>query len=691
MKSVRLFPAAAACALALSSCAFGQATGSLSVLALQPSGYGGTLTRGLIQASDGNFYTSPQNSSYVFRITPAGSISSLKGQIDASCGQGIQSGLIEGPDGDLYGITNGGGTNGYGVFFSFSLATKTCTGIYNLAQADGNELAGPLTLGADGNFYGVFYYGGANNQGEAFRITPAGVFTDIYDFDAVSGGGDGENPGGALFQASDGNWYGVTHNGVTGANDGGLFQLVPGTTTPWVETVFFGFDSGAGYNSQGVNEWTDGNLYGVNAYGATGYGSIWESDLFDNNPNGDFFTLPGGGDQSQSNIFLAGDGNFYSALSSYSGAPDGSFFSFNPGTSKYTDLVDFPANSGAPITPVGPVIQGSDGNFYGDAGVVGSSAGGYYKLAVTPAVPTNLAVTVNKTTLSAGQSVTVSWTVKNVTNDTAAQCYAYPYIQQGGFNVATATAGAWTGKLSSTISNFTMSGSKTVTPTEDGAYVYAVECQGSLAALSPAVTVSGTAAAATSTTLTANPNPVIYGSQVTFTATVKETSGSNTPTGSVTFTAYGQTLATVNLSNGVATLKANAVGYPANTYAVQAKYNGDSGDETSTSNTVNLALDYGTSTTVSVTPSSGPVGTTFKLSATVAQTTGTGTAKPTGSVTFYADGQALITVGLSGGAASFSASSNGYPAGTYSITAKYNGSSTDIKSTSTSSSVTLTK
>jgi hypothetical protein len=84
-------------------------------------------------------------------------------------------------------------------------------------------------------------------------------------------------------------------------------------------------------------------------------------------------------------------------------------------------------------------------------------------------------------------------------------------------------------------------------------------------------------------------------------------------------------------------------------------------------------------------PSTVAVGGSTTLKAVVAKTSGGGT--PTGTVTFFANGKTLTSVALSGGVASFSASTSGYPIGSYTITAKYNGDSTDM--TSSSSAVTL--
>ena len=69
---------------------------------------------------------------------------------------------------------------------------------------------------------GTTAYGGANSDGLVFKITSAGVFTILHNFD----GADGNYPAAGLAPGSDGNFYGTTADG--GANgDGTIFQITP--------------------------------------------------------------------------------------------------------------------------------------------------------------------------------------------------------------------------------------------------------------------------------------------------------------------------------------------------------------------------------------------------------------------------------------------------------------------------------
>ena len=75
----------------------------------------------------------------------------------------------------------------------------------------GNDGANPeagLVQGSDGNFYGTTYNGGTNGgYGTVFKISPNGALTSLYSF---TGGNDGGYPDAGLVQGSDGNFYGTT-------------------------------------------------------------------------------------------------------------------------------------------------------------------------------------------------------------------------------------------------------------------------------------------------------------------------------------------------------------------------------------------------------------------------------------------------------------------------------------------------
>jgi uncharacterized repeat protein (TIGR03803 family) len=96
-----------------------------------------------------------------------------------------------------------------------AVRAQTYDVIHDFGPLFGPEPASPighLTLGPDGNFYGVSFFGGDVTNcplgcGTVFRLDSSGDVTTIHEF---AGGEDGQFPSGDLLLASDGNFYGVT-------------------------------------------------------------------------------------------------------------------------------------------------------------------------------------------------------------------------------------------------------------------------------------------------------------------------------------------------------------------------------------------------------------------------------------------------------------------------------------------------
>jgi uncharacterized repeat protein (TIGR03803 family) len=300
----------------------------------------------LVLATDGNFYgTTYQGgaSGYgtVFKITPAGTLTTLYSFCSqAMCTDGIgpEAGLIQGTDGNFYGTTAyGGGANGDGTAFKITPA-GTLTTLYSFCSqtdcTDGHLPTAGLIQGTDGNFYGTSTYGGANNDGTVFRITPAGTLTTLYSFCSQTNCTDGSLPTASLIQGTDGDFYGTTSEG--GANtDGTVFRITPAGTL----TTLYSFCSQTNCTdgiepNAGLIQGTDGNFYGTTYFGGT-YSEPTDGTVFEITPAGTLTTLYSfcsqtncsDGDRPFAGLIQGTSGTFYGTAAFGGADGDGTVFS----------------------------------------------------------------------------------------------------------------------------------------------------------------------------------------------------------------------------------------------------------------------------------------------------------------------------------------------------------------------------
>jgi uncharacterized repeat protein (TIGR03803 family) len=324
---------------------------------------------------------------------------------------------VQGTDGNLYGTASAGGT-GAGCTFSGGCGTAfkitptgSLTTVYNFCSetncTDGSFPSGPLTLGIDGNFYGIASGGGTGAYcplgpgqcGTVFKLTPAGALRTLYNFCSQPNCADGwypAGPFGALVQGRDGNFYGTTWGG--GANDNGtVFKLTPSGLTSEVLTTLWAFcsqsDCSDGSTPSTLIQATDGNFYGTTYGGGVVDGAGANGTIFKITPSGTLTTLyafcptssyPNCEEGADPNapLIQANNGNFYGTTTiggSSCTIPTlcGTVFEFRPGGT-LTTLFSFCsqtncADGGAPFVGL---AQGSDGNFYGTTSIGGANADG---------------------------------------------------------------------------------------------------------------------------------------------------------------------------------------------------------------------------------------------------------------------------------------------------------------------------
>ncbi|HYA25927.1 MAG TPA: choice-of-anchor tandem repeat GloVer-containing protein [Terriglobales bacterium] len=272
-------------------------SGVLTVLyrfCTQPGCPDGNGINGLIQANDGNFYgttyyggAQPQGvcspggqpgCGTIFKLTPEGTLTTLYsfcGETNCADGSNPFANLVQGTDGDLYGLTTLGGTNCYpygcGTVFKITLG-GTLTTLHSFSGGDGSGPTGALMPSSDGNFYGTTNFGGNTSCsvpggcGTVFKMTRSGTVSTIYNFCAQTNCIDGSGPNIGLAPLTEGTnqvLYGTTAGG--GANDRGtVFMITPQGSL----TTLHSFAANEGQDPwAGVIQATNGSFYGTTAFG----------------------------------------------------------------------------------------------------------------------------------------------------------------------------------------------------------------------------------------------------------------------------------------------------------------------------------------------------------------------------------------------------------------------------------------
>jgi uncharacterized repeat protein (TIGR03803 family) len=285
------------------------------------------------------------------------------------------SGIVaQGRDGNLYSTSPYGGS-GSGTVFKITSA-GTLTVVYNFDGTHGATPFGGLSLGTDGNFYGTTSQSGTSSGGTVFNITPSGQLSVLYNF---TGGSDGAAPYAPPIQGTDGNFYGTTTAG--GSGYGTVYKLTPaGKLTPLYQ---FDYTTGA-YPDAPLTQGTDGNFYGTTAAG--GSVSCGCGEIFRITPVGKFtllYAFEGTLGYDPIGPLLQGsDGNFYGTTVNGDTYRVGDAFRLTP-AGKLKVLYKFHGGV-AGGNPYAGLVQATDGNFYGVNSAGGkNSFGNIFKITPT--------------------------------------------------------------------------------------------------------------------------------------------------------------------------------------------------------------------------------------------------------------------------------------------------------------------
>jgi len=359
---------------------------------------GGYPVAALVQGTDGNLYGTTElgikagtekrkrfGGGTVFKITPDGTLTTLYSFCrQAGCVDGDEpaDGLVQGIDGDFYGTTYLGGANGFGGIFKIAPG-GTLTTIYGFCSqsgcTDGSLPLAGLTRAANGDFYGTTENGGANgNHGTVFKITPGGTLTTLYSFCSQTACADGEGPVAGLVQANNGDFYGTTPSG--GTHSGGtLFKITPSGTLTTLYSFCAQGDCTDGTSPEaGLIQATNGDLYGTTHGGGVNDGGNTSAGgtIFKITPTGTLTTLYSfcspsvctNGDNPFAPLIQATDGNFYGTT--YYGGTNGAgtIFKITP-SGTLTTLYSFCSLSGCSDGefPLAGLVQATNGDLYGTA------------------------------------------------------------------------------------------------------------------------------------------------------------------------------------------------------------------------------------------------------------------------------------------------------------------------------------
>ena len=192
-----------------------------------------------VQGIDGNFYGTAydggtHNGGVIYQITAAGAFKVLYNfsGCQTSCPTGfLPVAILQDSAGNLFGTTAGGGTKNDGTVFEFTSKNQYKV-VHSFQGYDGEQPTSGLTLANNGSLYGTTEGGGGPAAGNIYKVTSAGVFKSIYVFR----GDVGYDPAYALFQSTNGLFYGTTAYGPFPCCYGMIFSLSDGQK-PSVETV----------------------------------------------------------------------------------------------------------------------------------------------------------------------------------------------------------------------------------------------------------------------------------------------------------------------------------------------------------------------------------------------------------------------------------------------------------------------
>ena len=311
---------------------------------------------------DGTLYGTTQGglpgSGTVFKITTNDNWTAMVNFLLPSNIGGPHDGLAWGPDGNLYGVTADGGFPSGGTLFRVTPAGQMTTLViltngnsWPATNVTGARPYGGLTPGQDGNFYGTTAYGGLYSYGNVFRLTTNGVLTSLTNFTTA-------RPRGTLFLASDGSLYGGASKDD---NSGFVFRV---TTNGALKTL-------APLGGARVTAEIGGYFYGAAAGGIGNNGIIFR--MMADGTWTKLVDFVGTNGRFPTGVIMGTNGDFYGTTSEGGEFNGGTLFRLST-NGVLTTLVHFNGQNG--YLPEGVLTPGNNGVLYG-ATYAGAAGVGY--------------------------------------------------------------------------------------------------------------------------------------------------------------------------------------------------------------------------------------------------------------------------------------------------------------------------
>jgi uncharacterized repeat protein (TIGR03803 family) len=292
------------------------------IYTFQGGGDGNQPEAPVVMAADGTLYSTAgggaANAGVVFRLQPPASacktalcpwakttLLEFNGRGDGGLPKGT---LAFNAGGDVFGITNGGGSQNDGVVYELSPSNGGWTEsvLYDsLALPYGGVIFDPA-----GNLYGTTSMGGANNEGTVYQLVPSGTGWTLYTLFSFDGD-NGAMPEAGLIMDAAGNLYGTTSTMGGYGNGGTVFELSQQNGS-WALTTLNAFASQEGGPMAPLTMDAAGNLYGTtnNGFGTvfklTRENGDWTYSLLHSFTNGS-----DGGNPVSAGVALDTDGNLY--------------------------------------------------------------------------------------------------------------------------------------------------------------------------------------------------------------------------------------------------------------------------------------------------------------------------------------------------------------------------------------------